>query len=367
MSNTAAGTIRSVSIQTDNKAILGGKFSDFDGNPVGGICRINADGTYDSTFFTGTGVTGVVYATAVQSDGKIIAAGEFSDYNGNAVNNIVRINADGSWDENFTLNDDVEINGVVYAVALQSDGKIIVGGRFSVQESFTLSNFIRLNSDGSLDEAFAIEKGLGFSSDVYSIAVQSDQKIIVGGNFGLFNGTSAPRLARINSDGSLDTAFTSQLGAGADGSVLGVAIQSDGKVIAVGKFLSFNGNPTPRIVRLNTDGTRDTAFTTSNGIGFEGFATCVVVQSNGQIVVGGSFVRFNANRARQVARLNSSGTADTTFNTNIDRGANAIVYALALRTDGTVFIGGDFNFFNYRGWVNFSIGRRFEDGVWRNV
>ena len=367
MPNTAAGTIRSVTIQSDNKIILGGKFSDFDGNAVGNVCRLNADGTYDSSFVTGLGINGTVYATAVQSDGKIIVAGDFSEYDGESVNNLVRLNADGSWDEDFTLNDDVEIDGVVYAVALQSDGKIVVGGKFSTQGAFNLTNFTRINADGSLDSAFDAEKDFGFSDTVYALAVQSDQKIVVGGEFTLFNDAPAPRLARINTDGSLDSAFMAEINDGANGSVLGLAVQSDQKIVAVGQFLSFNGAPTTRIVRLNTDGTRDTAFTTNNGTGFEGFATSVAVQSNGQIVVGGSFVRFNSLRARQVARLNTSGTGDTAFNTNIDQGANATVYAVAPRPDGTVFIGGDFNFFNYRGWVNFSIGRRFEDGVWRNL
>lgn len=367
MTTLGPGIIYSLAVQSDNKIIVGGKFSLFDGNSVGNLCRLNADGAYDLSFVTGLGVNGIVYATAVQSDGKVIVAGDFSEYDGESVNNIVRLNVDGSWDEDFTINDDVEIDGVVYAIAIQSDGKIVVGGKFSTQGNFLLTNFTRINADGSLDDDFNLEKGVGFSSDVYALVIQSDQKIVVGGKFGLFNTASAPKLARINTGGSLDSAYMAQVNDGADGSVLGLAVQPDQKIIAVGQFVNFDGAPAVRIVRLNTDGTRDTAFATNIGAGLNGFVTSVAVQLDGKIVVGGSFTSSNGVTANQVARFNGNGTPDTEFNTNIGRGANSVVFSILPRSTEDIFVGGDFNFFDYFGWVEFTIARRYENALWKTV
>jgi uncharacterized delta-60 repeat protein len=367
MTTFGPGIIYSLSAQSDNKIIVGGKFSLFDGNSVSNICRLNADGSFDESFETGAGFNGPVNATLVRPDGKIVVGGDFTEYDGNAVFRIALLNEDGSWNEEFTLNDGLGLNGPVHALALQSDGKIVVGGDFSTFDFFSAYNITRLNSDGSADVVFDLMTGFGFTGPVYSVAVQSDGKIIAGGNFLQFNTAPSTRIARLNNSGSIDGDFTTNIGGGANNVVYGIAVQPDQKIISVGSFSSFTGVSAGRVVRLHTDGTRDTAFTTNTGVGLNGVVTSVAVQSDGKIVVGGSFTASNGATANQVARFNVSGTPDTEFNTNIGRGANSVVFSVLPRSTGDIFVGGDFNFFDYFGWVDFTIARRYEDALWKTV
>jgi len=129
----------------------------------------------------------------------------------------------------------------VHAVAVQSDGKIIVGGNFTTLDGATANRIARLNADGTPDTTFTTGTGTGFDRGVYAVAVQSDGKIIVGGEFRNLNGTTATRIARLNADGTPDTTFTSKTGTGFNSEVYAVAVQSDGKIIAGGFFTTLNG------------------------------------------------------------------------------------------------------------------------------
>jgi uncharacterized delta-60 repeat protein len=367
VTEVSSGVVNALSVQSDNKVIVGGSFSAFDGNSSNNICRLNSDGSYDSTFTTGTGFDGPVNAVLVRADGTIVVGGDFTEYDGNLVSRIALLNSDGSWNEDFTLNDGLGLNGPVHSLALQADGKIVVGGSFSTSDFSSAYSITRLNADGSADVAFDLVTGSGFTGPVYSVAIQADGKIVVGGDFLEFNETTANRVARLNTDGSLDTDFSTAIGSGADRDVFGVLVQPSQKLSIVGNFLTFQGTSVNRIVRLNSDGTRDTAFSANVGSGFDGFVTTIVSDSSGRLIAGGSFKQLNGAKANQVARMSVEGVPDTAFNTNIDRGANSVVFSLAPRSSGDLFIGGDFNSFNYQGWVNFSIRRRFDNGTWRTV
>src|SRR6478672_6700096 len=160
-----------------------------------------------------------------------------------------------------------EASATIYAVCLQPDGKILIGGDFTVYNGVTRIRLARLNVDGSTDYSFNI--GTGVSGIVHTIVCQSDGKILIGGNFSYYNGTSRRSIARINSDGSLDTSFNP--GSGFDsggnlGTVYAIAIQNDGKIIVGGEFIDFNGIALRRMARLNTDGSFDPTFN-SGGVG----------------------------------------------------------------------------------------------------
>ena len=156
--------------------------------------RLNADGSLDTSFNPGSGANSVVTSIALQPDNKIIIGGEFTSYNGTARNYIARLNADGSLDTSF--NPGSGANSTVYSVALQPDNKIIIGGEFTSYNGTARNRLARLNADGSLDTSF--NPGSGASNTVYSIALQPDNKIIIGGYFTSYNGTDRNRLARLN-------------------------------------------------------------------------------------------------------------------------------------------------------------------------
>jgi uncharacterized delta-60 repeat protein len=348
--NTGTGadnTVSAIAIQSDGKIVLGGDFTVFNGVTVNRIARLNSDGTPDTAFPTNTGANSSVSAIAIQSDGKIVLGGSFTVFNGVTVNRIARLNSDGTPDTAFTTNTGTGVANSVNAIAIQSDGKIVLGGDFTTFNGVTVNHIVRLNSDGTLDTAFTTNTGAGASSTVSAIAIQSDGKIVLGGSFATFNGVTVNRIARLNSDGTRDTDFTTNTGTGAANSVSAIAIQSDGKIVLGGSFATFNGVTVNRIARLNSDGTPDTAFTTNTGTGVaNNSVSAIAIQSDGKIVLGGGFTVFNGVTVNRIARLNSDGTRDTDFTTNTGTGAANSVNATAIQSDGKIVLGGDFLTFN---------------------
>ena len=360
----AGSSIASIAVQSDGKILVGGSFSAFDGVTSGALARLNNDGTLDADFSANVGsggsyqseVTSGVYESrysvttvAPQPDGKILVGGNFTSFNGTTINRIVRLNSDGTRDTAFTTNIGTGTNFNPRTIAIQPDGKILVGGVFTTFNGATVNRIVRLNSDGTRDTAFTTNTGTGADSGVSSIAVQSDGKIILGGDFSTFNGTTANDIVRLNSNGTIDTAFLSNTGTGSNTYVRSIAIQSDGKILVGGAFTSFNGTTANRIVRLNSDGTRDTAFTTNNGTGIDQVGSfsifSIAVQSGGKILLGGRFNSFDGTTANDIARLNSDGTLDTAFITNTGTGANNDVIEIAIQPDGKIVVGGYFTGF----------------------
>jgi uncharacterized delta-60 repeat protein len=335
-----------IAIQSDGKIICGGFFTTFNETTINRIVRLNSDGTRDTTISISTGFDSDVNSIAIQSDGKIVCGGGFTTFNGVTVNCIVRLNSDGTRDTAFTASTGTAFNGIVYSIAIQSDGKIVVGGDFTTFNGTTINRIVRLNSDGTRDTAFTTNTGTAFNSSVRSVAIQSDGKIVLGGTFTTFNGVTVNRIVRLNSDGIRDTAFNANTGSGFNDLVNLIVVQSDGKLVIVGNFTLFNGVTVNRIVRLNSDGTRDTAFTTNTGTGFNNAASSIVIQSDGKLVIGGGFTTFNGVTVNRIVRLNSDGTRDATFTTNTGTAFNSTVNSIAIQSDGKIICGGFFTTFN---------------------
>jgi uncharacterized delta-60 repeat protein len=328
--------VLSTTIQANGKIIIGGNFTNFDGTTANRIVRLNTDGSLDTTFVAGTGANGTIYSTAIQTDGKIIISGGFSTYNGTTANCIARLNTDGTLDNTFTTG--AGANNFVYSTKIQTNGKIIIGGYFTTYDGTTANRIARLNTDGTLDSTFTI--GTGADSLVWSITIQADGKIIIGGDFATYNGTTVNRIARLNTDGTLDNTFTT--GTGANNIVYSIAIQSDGKIIVGGNFTTFNGNTIIRIFRINIDGTLDGTFTTVTGV--YGTVYSSAIQSDGKIIIGGNFTRYNGTTVSRIARLNTNGTLDNTFTSGT--GTNNTVSTIAIQADGKIIIGGFFTMYN---------------------
>ena len=341
--------IQSVAIQSDGKILVGGLFSSLNGTTRYRLVRLNSDGTVDTTFYTnlGTGFNNYVYSVKVQSDGKIIVGGLFTSFNGNTTKRLVRLNSDGTEDTSFSTNLGTGFDVSVFDTSIQSDGKIIVGGSFASLNGSTRNRLVRLNSDGTVDTTFSTNLGTGFNNTVSTVAIQSDGKIIVGGDFTSLNSTSRNKLVRLNSNGTVDTTFYTNLGTGFNDDVFDIAIQSDGKIIAAGNYFQLNGNTRNRLVRLNSDGTEDTTFYTNLGTGFNSSTYEVKIQSDGKIIVGGVFTTFNGNTRNRLVRLNSDGTEDTSFYTNLGTGfGDNWTYTIEVQSDGKIIVGGSFTSLN---------------------
>ena len=233
---------------------------------AGAVLTIKAPdgGDRDESFSSQiSGDCGPVYAIAVQPDGKVVFGGCFTSVNGVTRNGIARVNRDGSLDKEF----EAGVSGFdlhVDALLLQPDGKVLIGGTFTNVNDLPRHAVARLNPDGFLDRSF-MEGQSGTSAETYpegtvfALALQRDGKVLVGGGFTNLNGLARSRIARLNEDGELDSTFQDGL-VGADSSVLSIAVQSDGKVVIGGQFSAVNGVTRAGVARLNPDGTLDDTF-----------------------------------------------------------------------------------------------------------
>jgi uncharacterized delta-60 repeat protein len=347
----ANGSVSAISLQQDGKIIIGGTFSRYYGSPRNYIARLNSDGSLDTTFNPGTGPRGGWVETVVlQPDGKIIIGGNFQSYNGININNIARLNTDGSLDSTF--NPSTGASSDVNSIALQADGKIIIGGNFLSYNSIIRNRIARLNADGSLDATF--NTGTGANERVYSIALQPDNKIIIGGNFTSINGYSKNKIARLNADGSVDTSFNIGTGVIGIGSYVGtIIIQPNSKIIIGGNFNSFNGIVRRQIARLNTNGSLDSTFNTGSILGYLDVPSvnAISLTPNGKLIIGGYFTSINGFSRKRIACLNNDGSLDPSFNpgsgfTNIIESYTTFVSSIIFQRNNKMIIAGNFNVFN---------------------
>jgi uncharacterized delta-60 repeat protein len=332
--------LRTLSLQSDGKLIVGGDYLNLNGIPVSYLSRLELDGTIDNNFNTGTGFNGKVYDSYIQNDGKIIISGSFSNYNGTNSGRLIRLNVDGSQDT--TLNTSIgATNGIIYKVCPQADGKMIIVGSFTKYNNTTVNRIARVHPNGALDTSFLTGKGAAVN--ITNAEVLADGKIILSGNFTEFNGIPANKIVRLNPDGSINADFNT--GTGFDNDVNAMLLQADGKIILGGKFTTYNGVTANRIIRINEDGTPDVSFL--SGTGFSGDAVQIIkTDTFGNIMVGGSFIgSYDRKEVNRVVLLNSNGTLKTNFDTGSGPGS-ASVFALANAPDGSWYIGGSFSIFD---------------------
>lgn len=239
---TYAGTwVYTCVVQGNNQVVIGGEFTALNGFPHKHIARLNADGTVDSSFYAESTITdGFVRSLTLQSGGKFIVGGLLTTYYGKTVY-LLRLNTDGGLDVGFSG----DVSDLVYATAIAPDQKILVAGQFSEVSGQKRGNFARLNADGTLDMDFAPS----FDAFTNAIAVAPNGQIVVGGTFAHVNGFPRSYLARLNGDGSLDGFFSTK----PNGSIGALSFQSDGKLLVGGFFDSVNGATTGALVRLNPD------------------------------------------------------------------------------------------------------------------
>lgn len=283
----ADGYVNALALQPDGKVIIGGAFTSLGGRPHNSLGRVHADGTLDAHFVAGA--NGTVVAMALQPDGKILVGGTFTALNGQTVGRLGRLNADGTLDTDF--NPGVGANSQVNCLALQADGKILVGGQFTSMANQTRNYIARLNANGSLDSGF----NPGASYFVNCLVVQPDGKVLVGGQFTSLASQFYSYLGRLNATGTLDTAFRPQL----TGTVNCLALQTDGRVVVGGQFPTMGGVFQSYLGRFKADGTLDTSFTKSASSAVDSLA----LQADGAVIVGGEFYALAGQNRSRIGRL----------------------------------------------------------------
>jgi|GEM_PF-1235555 len=355
--NTTVNTI--VPLENGNVLIggsIGAGIGDFES--IRHIARLNADGSVDSSFVTGTGFNGEVHVIVRQSDGSLLVSGDFTEYNGTSCPRFVRISENGAIDSSFVTNIGTGANIDILSIALENDGGILVGGEFDSFNGVNAEALIRLNPNGTRNTTSPLNLpfDVNWETEIHTILVEDDGKIMVGGSLtiGWTGSGFKSGIIRLNSNGTEDGSFNPDAGAHADGAnnslrrVYSIQEQADGKYLLGGLFTAYDENPAQYIARITNSGAFDSSFTPPN---FNDNPGRGLLQPNDSYVVIGGFTT----PAKGVERLESSGSADTTFNQGtgiqFNSGNPSIVrvFALAEDPEGQLWLGG--NFFSYNGDV----------------
>ncbi len=304
------------------------------------IVRYNTNGSLDTTF-GGSGIltTGITsqyenskaFSIAIQKDGKIVVSSRYA---------IFRYTTDGSLD--FTFSGDgkltTESNISIGAVAVQSDGKILAAGAEEVDEETGNPAVLRYNSNGSLDKTFGVtgKQTLDGGGFISSIVIQKDGKIVVAGIYGDFANdpyAGSVFLARLDAGGSVDSTFADNgkvyPGSGTSCSAI---VQNDGKIVVAGNGAP-HGNGRTFVSRYNINGSIDSSFNAHDSykIDKETQNTSLALQTDGKIVVLG--IDF--------LRLNTDGSWDSTFNTNAAQEVDFTINDIAISNDKLYAAGGN--------------------------
>ena len=333
----------STAVQPDGSVIVVGRK---DLGPGKGVSRYLPDGVPDVSFNIRTqalGLNHTSWTVAVQPDGKILVGGQFNT----PAPGIMRLNPDGSIDQDFRVNTAGLIDGGVWHIQVLGNGKILVGGAFrNVNGRLGSKYFARLNADGTADAGFNATVNTSVNLDywVQEIAVQPDGKILLGGFFQnvLPPGSAAPvssYLVRLNSSGTVDTAFSRRVGQALNNDVESVSLQPDGRVLVAGHFSA----PSPMLARFNSNGAPDTAF--NNAIrphmiaNEQGYS---VEALPNRIVLGGDF-RPGEAPTPYVTAFTYAGQPDAAYNAAIARQPlNGLVQGITKQSDGATLLSGDF-------------------------
>ena len=368
-------------IQSDNKIVVVGTVDDSGPNGGFAVARYTADGHLDSSFGNGGKVTtkltngfDTAHSVAIQTDGKIVVAGDFN-ISGFA---LVRYNANGTLDSSFgvggkVLTSSSSSGSAAYGIAIQADGKLIASG--SADLDFAL---VRYKTDGNLDLLFGKNGRVTTSftnaySVGWSVAIQSDGKIVGAGYTYNGNANQDFAVARYNTDGSLDSSFGNggkviTTLTNSDDNAYSVAIQTDGKIVVGG---GIYGIFAIALARYNPDGSLDSSFgvggkviTKSSDRGFYAFA--ITLQTNGKILAAGYAIDSQLGADFAVVRYNVDGSLDSSFGIGgiviTDFGSSAdIAWDVAVQSDGKIVVIG--YTYDDNSLYDFAIARYSGDGV----
>jgi len=333
------GSIRTLEILPDGKVLAAGSFTEANNVHARNLVRYNADGTVDTSFQTGTGITVAynmtgIHTFCVQPDGKILAGGFFDNYNGETVMNLICLHANGSLDTSFnnvSFKKPFMSDALISAITLQNDGKMIIAGSFIEIDGEEHNNLGRLSIDGIVDTTFAVQA----NNRVTSMVRQTDGGLLISGWFTQVNGIDRPGLARLNADGTFDAQYAPALPVNAKTSA--ITTLADGQTLVFGSH-AVSGVWQPFCVKLTSVGSQNFNFSLS-GVSIRSVST-VRELPDGKIFVTG-IINDNDQRLGH-AVLSESGTYlpqhENDFPPN--------VHDLKITSDDKIFIGGSFNRLN---------------------
>lgn len=319
------GGFYDIALLPDGRIVCGGSFESFDGTPQRGALWLTVEGDLDPGFAPqfAPGDWSSVFAITVQNDGHVLLGGNFNELNGSPAAGLARVDAYGATDATFTH----ALEGYFFSVAVAGNGNVFAGG--------TLFNdaggLVILDPSGA-----TIASGMADDAADH-LQTTPDGDILCGGRFQGLNGNPG-KLGRISAAGVLDTSLTVDVGP-AVGTISDVALQPDGRILISGSFAQVNGMPRKNIARLEADGSLDESF--DPGAGFDEQVNAIAVLPNGDMLVGGPFTMYNDVPLNgKLVRLDPNGSLLTIYE------GNSLIHDLAVQPDGKVLVCGGYLYFN---------------------
>ena len=349
------GTVRAVVIDPSNRMVVAGSFTSFNGTDAGRVLRLLENGAVDPGFDAGTGANGDIKAIEILPDQRILLGGQFTSFNGTASRGLVLLLPDGSVDGSFVsgFTSDGFSVGVTCLESLPG-GAIMVGGYFTNYAGSPAGRYAFITPSGAPAAGYA--PGAGADSHVFDIDVLANGKILLCGFFDVVAGHPSACVARLNANGSVDTTFGtgSQLGTVA----YSVEGQADGKVIVGGNFSDFFGLGQRYLGRLNPNGQLDGTYLGNTGPNLNVYG--LTLDPEGRLLIAGQFSEYRGETMPGIGRLLPDGTSDPSF--SFDRTASAsFIQEYPVDAWGSVLCYGWSNFFSDAGKVNLL---RLEGGDW---
>jgi uncharacterized delta-60 repeat protein len=301
--------VSSISQATDGSGDLyvGGWFTTYNGTSSNRLIRLNSDGTVDATFNVGSGFDDFVMSISPATDGSgdLYVGGRFSTYNGNSSNRLIRLNSDGSVDNTFNVGSGFSDEIQSVSPAADDSGDLYVQGLFTTYNGTDSNRLIRLNSDGTVDTAFNVASGFNCNMTCISPARVGIVDLYVGGEFTTYNGADSNQLIRLNSDGTVDAAFNIDAGEYYSVDSISPATDGSGDLYVGGWFSAHNGTGGNQLIRHKSDGTVVNAF----NVGGSGiYSISPAIDGSGDLIVGGAFTSYQSTTVDRIVRLNPDGS-----------------------------------------------------------
>lgn len=350
--------------------IVFGNFVDYGAVGNDRLVRLNADGTIDAAFTANSSQASrfndTVVRVIVQPDGKILVGGAFNNYDISGCSKFIRLNADGTFDSTFSLESSgsSKFNNTVSSIALGGDGSVYVGGAFTDYAGISnLNNLIKTDSDGYLDTVYVANcsgnnEFNGPAYGVYQLVVDKNNALYAAGDFVNYGGTSGLNsLVKLDANGNLDTSYTTNSSGSVkfNSYILALALDNSDNLLVGGRFTDYI-SPTigDYFVKLNSDGTANTPFTTAvtSASKINSDVRCVSVDNAGNSYIGGDFTDYaGVSGTNRLIKVDSSGVLISGFVNNASASSkiNTSVYNVYPTSDGSVFVSGTFTDYGFGG------------------
>jgi uncharacterized delta-60 repeat protein len=303
---------------SDTSVIIAGQFTAINTGPMQRVAKINTGWLLDTTF-SNPNINNTVYASAIQSDGKIIIGWAFTTASGVARNYLARLNIDGTLDLTWNPNP----NNQVRAIIIQPDGKVLIWWTFTTVGWVGRNRIARINADGTLDATFNPNS----NNIVYTLALEPDNQILVGWTFTNIAATARNRVARLNTNGTIDATFNPN----SNNTVWDIELFSDGTIALWWAFTTITGTARNNIAKVSAAGVLDATWNpNANGIVY-----ALLPLPDNSLVFGGAFTTVTTIARNRIAKVTAAWVLDATINPN----TNNTVYALWRDIDGNILVG----------------------------